>query len=120
VLWGFLGEGSPTPLDVEGAGLIAQHDALGIGADADQGNGKSPVAGEIAALSDRADQGRAEAVEFTRGDDEDVSRPGLQRAAALRLRDGDGQGLRRPRRDRRAGAGRRDACALLAKTNHDS
>ncbi len=33
---------------------MAQHDALGVDTAAAEGNGKSPVAGEIAALRDRA------------------------------------------------------------------
>jgi hypothetical protein len=61
-------------LQIEDTRLVAQHDPLGVGAAAAQGNGESPVAGEIAALRDRANQWRSKPVEFSRGDDEDVSR----------------------------------------------
>jgi hypothetical protein len=47
-------------LQVEHAGLVAQHDALGDAAGPAQGDGEPPVAREIAALRDRADQWRVE------------------------------------------------------------
>ena len=61
-------------LQVKNPRLIAQHDALSVGAAAAQGNGESPVAGEIPALRDRANQRRSKPVEFSRGNDQDVAR----------------------------------------------